>query len=112
VQTDAAINPGNSGGPLLDAEGAAVGINTAVIPFASGTGFAVPAHTASWVVALVMRQGRIDRPERGVAAAGADLARADALLARHARGVRVFGVKEGSDALAAGIRPQGYAAAR
>jgi serine protease Do len=106
VQTDAAINPGNSGGPLLDAEGAVVGINTAVIPFASGMGFAVPAHTASWVVALLMRQGRIDRPELGVAAAGVDLARADALLAGQPRAVRVFGVKEASGALAAGIRPK------
>jgi serine protease Do len=104
VQTDAAINPGNSGGPLLDAEGAVVGINTAVIPFARGMGFAVPAHTASWVVALLMRQGEIKRPELGIAAAGVDLLRGDALLAGQPRGVRVFGVKDGSGAMAAGIR--------
>jgi S1-C subfamily serine protease len=46
VQTDAAINPGNSGGPLIDIEGKVVAINTAIIPFAQGIGFAVPINAA------------------------------------------------------------------
>ena len=42
VQTDAAINPGNSGGPLVDLEGKIIAINTAIIPYAQGIGFAIP----------------------------------------------------------------------
>jgi S1-C subfamily serine protease len=49
IQTDAAINPGNSGGPLVSVDGDIVGINTAIVPYAQGLGFAVPAYTASWV---------------------------------------------------------------
>ncbi len=46
VQTDAAINPGNSGGPLVDMRGKVVAINTAIIPFAQGIGFAIPINSA------------------------------------------------------------------
>ena len=53
IQTDAAINPGNSGGPLTNVRGQVVGINTAMLPFAQGIGFAVPSSTANWVSAPV-----------------------------------------------------------
>ncbi|MCL1978265.1 MAG: trypsin-like peptidase domain-containing protein [Candidatus Bathyarchaeota archaeon] len=46
VQTDAAINPGNSGGPLVDLEGKIIAINTAIIPYAQGIGFAIPINSA------------------------------------------------------------------
>jgi serine protease Do len=103
VQTDAAINPGNSGGPLLDATGAVVGINTAVIPQARGLGFAIAAHTASWVAAVLMRRGRVERPLLGVAARGVDLLPSDVDRAGQARAVRIHAVSQGSPAARVGL---------
>lgn len=105
VQTDAAINPGNSGGPLLDPSGAVVGINTAVIPQARGLGFAIAAHSASWIAAVLMRRGRVERPLLGVAARGVDLSPVDAERAAQARAVRIHGVSHGSAAERAGLVP-------
>lgn len=103
VQTDAAINPGNSGGPLLDASGAVVGINTAVIPQARGLGFAIAAHTASWIAAVLMRRGRVERPLLGVSARGVDLLPADALRVGQMRAVRIHAVSDGSPAFRVGL---------
>jgi len=103
VQTDAAINPGNSGGPLLDASGAVVGINTAVIPQARGLGFAIAAHTANWVAAVLMRRGRVERPLLGVAARGVDLPPHDAERLGQARAVRLHAVSHGSPAARVGL---------
>jgi S1-C subfamily serine protease len=103
VQTDAAINPGNSGGPLLDASGAVVGINTAVIPQARGLGFAIAAHSASWIAAVLMRRGRVERPLLGVAARGVDLSPADVERTGQARAVRIHAVSPGSAAARAGL---------
>ncbi|HWP35611.1 MAG TPA: trypsin-like peptidase domain-containing protein [Thermodesulfobacteriota bacterium] len=104
IQTDAAINPGNSGGPLLDADGAVVGINTAIVPFAQGIGFAVPAHTASWVAAVLIQEGEVRRPFLGIAARGVDLPGALARELAQPRAVRVFRVGAGTPAEAAGLR--------
>jgi serine protease Do len=104
VQTDAAINPGNSGGPLLDAVGAVVGINTAVVPYAQGIGFAIPAHTASWVASVLMTRGEIRRPYVGISARGEELPPDVAKDIGQARAVRVHGVGEGTPAELAGVR--------
>ncbi len=53
IQTDAAINSGNSGGPLIDAEGRAIGINTAIASASGGSdgiGFAVPVDQAAQIL--------------------------------------------------------------
>jgi len=105
VQTDASINPGNSGGPLLDAEGRVVGINTAMLAWARGIGFAVPAHTASWVAGVLIQRGEVRRPVLGVAARGEELSPDDAREAGHSRGVRVLEVVAESAAAEAGLRP-------
>ena len=66
VQTDAAINPGNSGGPLVDTEGHVIAINTAVIPYAQGIGFAIPINTVMECVEQIKTHGTITRPWIGV----------------------------------------------
>jgi serine protease Do len=104
VQTDAAINPGSSGGPLLDATGVAVGITTAVIPMARGLGFAIPAHTVSWVVAVLVKSGRVERPLLGVAAHGFELTAREVAELGQPRAVRVLEVAPGQPAERAGLR--------
>ncbi len=98
VQTDAAVNPGNSGGPLLDAEGRVVGVTTAMIPWAKGMGFAVPARTANWVAAVLMQHGEVRRPFLGIAVRGEELAPALAREMGHPRAVRVLKVEAGTPA--------------
>ncbi len=62
IQTDAAINPGNSGGPLINSEGVVIGINSAIIPFAQGIGFAIPIQPAMWIAEQLMKRGEVVRP--------------------------------------------------
>lgn len=66
LQTDAAINRGNSGGPLIDITGKVIGINTAIIPFAQGIGFAIPINTVKKVQDDLMHNRKISRPYIGI----------------------------------------------
>jgi serine protease Do len=66
IQTDAAINPGNSGGPLVNIEGKAIGINTAVVMGAQNIGFAIPINYAKKDLEEVKKYGKIKRPFLGV----------------------------------------------
>jgi len=105
VQTDAPINPGNSGGPLLNTKGEVIGINTAIIPYAQGIGFAVPANVVRDAVDQLLRYGRIIRPWVGVAGVTAATPLARRLGAPDDPGVVVVEVEPGSPAEAAGVRP-------
>jgi len=66
IQTDAAINPGNSGGALINLKGEIIGINTAIIPYAQGIGFAIPINTAKVVAESLIKYGRVIRPWLGI----------------------------------------------
>jgi S1-C subfamily serine protease len=54
IQTDAAINKGNSGGPLIDMQGKVIGINTAIIQYAQGMGFAISINSVRDVLSEMM----------------------------------------------------------
>ncbi len=66
-QTDAAINQGNSGGPLLDINGQAIAINTAVAGGgAENIGFAIPINDVKGLIKSVLEKGKLLRPYLGV----------------------------------------------
>ena len=104
VQTDAAINPGNSGGPLVDLEGKIVAVSTAIIPFAQGIGFAIPANLAKSCAIDILTVGGAKRPWLGVI--GITLTEE---IARYyslpiGRGVLVTKIAEESPAAHAGLK--------
>lgn len=103
VQTDAAINPGNSGGPLLDLEGKVVAVNTAIIPYAQGIGFAIPINTAKQCTSDMIKEGVSVRPWLGIVglSLSPEISRYYSLPLQH--GVLITKVTDGSPAKHAGL---------
>ncbi|MBP9822272.1 MAG: trypsin-like peptidase domain-containing protein [Candidatus Pacebacteria bacterium] len=66
LQTDVAINQGNSGGPLINLDGEAIGINTAIIFGAQNIGFAIPINWAKQDLEDIAKFGRIVKPFLGL----------------------------------------------
>ena len=98
IQTDAAINPGNSGGPLIDENGKAVAINTAIIPFAQGIGFAIPINMAIRCSDDIIKHGRALFPWLGINGISLNEAVAQRYDIPSDSGVLVVGVVDGSPA--------------
>lgn len=105
IQTDAALNPGNSGGPLVNTRGEVIGVNTAIIRPAQGICFAIASNTARWVVAWLIKDGRIRRSFIGVAGQNVPLIRKVARYhhIKQDTGVLVAGLEADSPAARAGL---------
>jgi serine protease Do len=107
IQTDAAINMGNSGGPLIDLEGRAVGINTAIVGPGGGNigiGFAIPMNMARDIKDQLIESGSVERGYLGVVPQEVTPAMAQAFGLEEPRGVAIPQVTEGSAADEAGLK--------
>ena len=105
IQTDASINPGNSGGPLFNLRGEVIGINTAIINFAQGIGFAIPSNMAKHVIEQLMAKGKVVRGWLGVGIQPMTPELAKKFGVTEGEGVLVNEVFEKDPAAAAGMKP-------
>jgi serine protease Do len=105
IQTDAAINFGNSGGPLLNLDGKAVGINTAIIgPGGNvGIGLAIPINMAQGIYEQLKDSGKVVRGYLGVEINDISTGVGEFYGVQNDRGAMVMKVREGSPAEKAGL---------
>ena len=105
IQTDASINPGNSGGPLFNIRGEVIGINTAIINFAQGIGFAIPSNMVQQVVDQLRSRGKVVRGWLGVGIQEVTAELAGKFGIKESDGVLVNDVFENEPAARAGLKP-------
>ena len=109
VQTDAPINPGNSGGPLVDMNGAVVGINTFILTQSGGSeglGFAIPARVVNFVYRSLRKYGHVHHIEIGAGAQEITPTLADGLGLPQSWGVIVDDIVPDGPAASAGLQVQ------
>jgi serine protease Do len=93
----------NNGGPLINSSGIVIGINSAIIPFAQGIGFAIPIQPAMWVAEQLIEFGEVTRP--WISISGVDVNRK--LVAYYnlpiSKGVMITNVLPGGEADKSGV---------
>jgi len=108
IQTDAPINMGNSGGPLVDMNGAVIGVNAAIVSGSRGNdgiGFAIPMNLATGVANMLIKDGKVHYARIGIALDALTPALARQLgLDEGVKGVLVGSVIAGSPAEKAGLK--------
>lgn len=106
LQHDAAVNPGSSGGPLVDAQGALVGMNSQIADGSRmfvGIAYAIPAADLERIVTGLIEETFIPLPELGLTARPVDRQLA-AALDIPATGLLVDSVADGSLAALGGVQ--------
>ena len=107
IQTDAAINPGNSGGPLIDLNGAVIGVNAQIatggVAANAGVGFAIPINVVRRVAPVLIEKGRYVWPWIGVTGGSVNMAIMEANDLPDQDGAYIDSIVEGGPADTAGL---------
>lgn len=107
IQIDAPINKGNSGGPAFNTRGEVIGVNTAIFSPTGGSvgiGFAIPASSASQIIAKLKADGSIERGWLGVEIQPVTRSIAESLGLDEPKGAIVASVMPGGPAEEAGVK--------
>jgi len=104
IQFSAQINPGNSGGPLLNANGAVVGITAATVESSQGVGFAIPADTILRELNSLVTTGSYNlHAYMGISGADMDYQLAQLQKTNYTYGVLIESLTSGGPAQKAGL---------
>lgn len=107
IQIDAPVNRGNSGGPAFNMKGEVIGVNAAIFSPSGGNvgiAFAIPASTATAVIADLQDDGMVERGWLGVQIQNVTDEIADSLGLDKVSGALVTRPQADSPADEAGIR--------
>jgi serine protease Do len=104
IQTDASINFGNSGGPLVNINGEAVGMNTAINPLGQGIGFAIPINLVKHVADEIIKYGKVSWGYLGIFPQEITKDIGEALNVDPKSGILVGSVVDDGPAAKAGVR--------